>query len=162
MQEDVEHRTVMLAISTAKFTGRVLKSALTKWLAYVKDKRRQKRDVVPHGKQTVQQLARQNQGMTSIEIKDEGIREFERIARKYGVDFAIKKVKGQERQLPTYLVFFKGRDTDALTAAFTEYTEKRVHRKEQPSFRQTLARLRAELAARKQEPVQRQHQEISR
>ena len=159
MQEDVEHRTVMLAISTAKFTGRVLKSALTKWLAYVKDKRRQKRDVVPHGKQTVQQLARQNQGMTSIEIKDEGIREFERIARKYGVDFAIKKVKGQ---LPTYLVFFKGRDTDALTAAFTEYTEKRVHRKEQPSFRQTLARLRAELAARKQEPVQRQHQEISR
>lgn len=159
MQEDVEHRTVMLAISTAKFTGRVLKSALTKWLAYVKDKRRQKRDVVPHGKQTVQQLARQNQGMTSIEIKDEGIREFERIARKYGVDFAIKKVKGQ---LPTYLVFFKGRDTDALTAAFTEYTEKRVRRKEQPSFRQTLARLRAELAARKQEPVQRQHQEISR
>lgn len=149
----------MLAISTAKFTGRVLKSALTKWLAYVKDKRRQKRDVVPHGKQTVQQLARQNQGMTSIEIKDEGIREFERIARKYGVDFAIKKVKGQ---LPTYLVFFKGRDTDALTAAFTEYTEKRVRRKEQPSFRQTLARLRAELAARKQEPVQRQHQEISR
>lgn len=162
MQEDVEHRTVMLAISTAKFTGRVLKSALTKWLAYVKEKRRQKRDVVPHGKQTVQQLARQNQGMTSIEIKDEGIREFERIARKYGVDFAIKKVKGQERQLPTYLVFFKGRDTDALTAAFTEYTEKRVRRKEQPSFRQTLARLRAELAARKQEPVQRQHQEISR
>ena len=76
MQEDVEHRTVTLAISTAKFTGRVLKSALTKWLAYVKDKRRQKRDVVPHGKQTVQQLARQNQGMTSIEIKDEGIREF--------------------------------------------------------------------------------------
>ena len=129
---------------------------------YVKDKRRQKRDVVPHGKQTVQQLARQNQGMTSIEIKDEGIREFERIARKYGVDFAIKKVKGQEGQLPTYLVFFKGRDTDALTAAFTEYTEKRVRRKEQPSFRQTLARLRAELAARKQEPVQRQHQEISR
>ena len=162
MQEDVEHRTVMLAISTAKFTGRVLKSALTKWLAYVKDKRRQKRDVVPHGKQTVQQLARQNQGMTSIEIKDEGIREFERIARKYGVDFAIKKVKGQEGHLPTYLVFFKGRDTDALTAAFTEYTEKRVRRKEQPSFRQTLARLRAELAARKQEPVQRQHQEISR
>ena len=162
MQEDVEHRTVTLAISTAKFTDRVLKSALTKWLAYVKDTRRQKRDVVPHGKQTVQQLARQNQGMTSIEIKDEGIREFERIARKYGVDFAIKKVKGQEGQLPTYLVFFKGRDTDALTAAFTEYTEKRVRRKEQPSFRQTLARLRAELAARKQEPVQRQHQEISR
>ena len=103
----------MLAISTAKFTGRVLKSALTKWLAYVKDKRRQKRDVVPHGKQTVQQLARQNQGMTSIEIKDEGIREFERIARKYGVDFAVKRAKSDETK---YLVFFKARDADALTA----------------------------------------------
>ena len=152
MQEDVEHRTVMLAISTAKFTGRVLKSALTKWLAYVKDKRRQKRDVVPHGKQTVQQLARQNQGMTSIEIKDEGIREFERIARKYGVDFAIKKVKGQ---LPTYLVFFKGRDADVITAAFREFSAKNLEKEKKPSIRKALdqAKQQAKAQHRQREKV---------
>ena len=156
MQEEVEMRTVTMAFHASKFSGRVMKNGIAKLLHAMHGKL-----TVPHGKQSVRQLARQNQGMTNIEIDDPDIHAFERIARKYGVDFAIKKVKGQEGQLPTYLGFFKGRDTDALTAAFTEYTEKRVHRKEQPSFRQTLARLRAELAARKQEPVQ-QHQEISR
>ena len=48
---------------------------------------------VPHGKQSVRQLARQNQGMTNIEIDDPDIHAFERIARKYGVDFAVKRAK---------------------------------------------------------------------
>lgn len=76
---------------------------------------------VPHGKQSVRQLARQNQGMTNIEIDDPDIHAFERIARKYGVDFAVKRAKSDETK---YLVFFKARDADALTAAFQEYTDR--------------------------------------
>ena len=30
------------------------------------------------------------------------------------------------KRQPKYLIFFKGRDADALTAAFTEYTSKKV------------------------------------
>ena len=129
MQEEVENRTVTLMISTTKLTGRVLKEALSKYLAWQKTKaagktktvaEKQQGPVIPHGKQTVRQLIGQNQGVTNIEINDGNIRDFERVARKYGVDYAIKKDKTGE--LPKYLVFFKSRDGDALQAAFQEYT----------------------------------------
>lgn len=67
--------------------------------------------------------------MTNIEITDGNIKSFERVARKYGVDYALKKDTSGER--PRYLVFFKARDADALTAAFKEYTAKGVKREEQ-------------------------------
>ena len=43
---------------------------------------------------------------------------FERTASKYGLDFALKKDVSVEP--PSYLVFFKGRDVDVMTAAFKE------------------------------------------
>ena len=62
--------------------------------------------------------------ISNIEITDPSIKEFEKIARKYGVDYAVKKDRSSSP--PKYLIFFKGRDADALTAAFTEYTSKKV------------------------------------
>ena len=125
MQEEVENRTLTLVVSGTKLTGRLFKAAIVKYMAYRKEKKLQKqrsRDapVIPHGKQTVKQLIGQNQGVSNIEITDPSIKEFEKIARKYGVDYAVKKDRSNSP--PKYLIFFKGRDADALTAAFTEYT----------------------------------------
>lgn len=100
--------------------------------------------VIPHGKQTVKQLVGQNQGVANIEITDSNIKDFERVARKYGVDFALKKDRSGD--IPKYLVFFKARDGDALTAAFKEYTAKTERRKERPSVLQTLRRLKEQAA----------------
>lgn len=94
MQEDVEMKTVMLVINGSKLTGRTLKSAIQKLLAHMRDHSR--RDVTPHGKQTVKQLLQKDQGASTIEINDPSIKDFERIARKYGVDYAIKKCKGDK------------------------------------------------------------------
>ena len=96
MQEEVENRTLTLVVSGTKFTGRLLKAAISKYMAHCKEKKLQKqrsRDapVTPHGKQTVKQLIGQNQGISNIEITDPSIKEFEKIARKYGVDYAVKK-----------------------------------------------------------------------
>lgn len=99
MQEDVEMKTVMLVINGSKLTGRTLKSAIQKLLAHMRDHSR--RDVTPHGKQTVKQLLQKDQGASTIEINDPSIKDFERIARKYGVDYAIKKCKGDK---PKYTV----------------------------------------------------------
>ena len=131
MQEEVENRSVSLAINTAKLTGRTLKNAILKFLEAQKNKSRDSPDPIPHGKQTVKQLAEQNQGMSNIEVTDKNIKSFERVAKKYGVDFAIKKDKSVTP--PKYLVFFKARDADALTAAFTEFTAKTVRKAEKPS-----------------------------
>lgn len=131
MQEEVENRSVTLAINAAKLTGRTLKNAILKFLGAQKNKSRDSPDPIPHGKQSVKQLAEQNQGMSNIEVTDKNIKSFERVAKKYGVDFAIKKDKSVTP--PKYLVFFKARDADALTAAFTEFTAKTVRKAERPS-----------------------------
>ena len=102
MQEDIEHRSVTLIVNGAKFSGRMLKSAIRAYMGYRKEKHREhkaqkqaKGNVVPRGKMTVKQLAEQNQGMSSFEMqKDDGIRQFERVCRKYGVDYAVRQVKG--------------------------------------------------------------------
>ena len=92
------------------------------------------------GKQTVKQLVGQGQGVTNIEISDKNIKDFESIARKYGVDFAVKK--DATEQPPKWLVFFKGRDTDAVTAAFKEYSAKHMSKKaEKPSLLSALHNL---------------------
>lgn len=143
MQEEVEQRTVTLAISTSKMTANVLKSAISKYLAYRKEKKREG-PVKPCGKQSVKQLVGQDQGVTNIEITDKNIKDFERIARKYGVDFALKKDKTGD--IPKYLVFFKARDADALTAAFKEYTAKTDRKKERPSVLKKLRKFKEVVA----------------
>ena len=139
MQEEVEQRTITLAITTTKMTANVLKSAISKYLAYRKEKKREG-PVKPCGKQSVKKLVGQDQGVANIEITDKNIKDFERIARKYGVDFALKKDKTGE--VPKYLVFFKARDADALTAAFKEYTAKSDRKKERPSVLKKLRRFK--------------------
>ena len=146
MQEEVENRTLTLVVSGTKFTGRLFKAAISKYMAHRREKKLNKqrgRDspVTPKGKQTVKQG--QNQGVSNIEINDPSIRDFERIARKYGVDYAVKKDRSTSP--PKYLIFFKARDADALTAAFSEYTQKKVKkadRSERPSVLEKLAQFK--------------------
>lgn len=148
MQEEVENRTLTLIVSGTKFTGRLFKAAISKYMAHRRKKKLEKqrgRDspVTPKGKQTVKQLIGQNQGVSNIEINDPSIKDFERIARKYGVDYAVKKDRSASP--PKYLIFFKARDADALTAAFSEYTQKKVKkadRSERPSVLEKLAQFK--------------------
>lgn len=144
MQEEVENRTLTLIVSGTKFTGRLFKAAISKYMAHRREKKLNKqrgRDspVTPKGKQTVKQLIGQNQGVSNIEINDPSFRDFERIARKYGVDYAVKKDRSTSP--PKYLIFFKARDADALTAAFTEYTDKKVKKAEKTERPSVLAKL---------------------
>ena len=142
MQEEVENRTVNLMISTTKLTWRALVSGYRKFQQYRAKVKAGKE--VPHGKQTVKKLIGQNQGVSSIDIANTGIRDFDRVAKKYGVDYAIKKDRSVSP--PKYLVFFKARDADALTAAFNEYSAKQMNRSQKPSVLKQLSRFK-ELAA---------------
>ena len=124
-----------LTISGTKLTGRMFKAAISQYLAHRRAAKGSK--AVPHGKQTVKQLIGQNQGVSNIELTDPGIRDFDRVARKYGVDYAIKRDRDSDP--PRFLIFFKSRDADALTTAFQEYTAKKVKKAQRPSVLQKLA-----------------------
>ncbi len=135
MQDEVRDKSVALAIKVSKTGGR-LTADLLKWAMrrYMAQSHNPK---IHHGKQTVKQLVKQGQGVQNIEITDKNIKSFEHVAKKYGVDFALKKDTANER----YLVFFKARDADALNAAFAEYAAKTLQRKapEKPSLLQQLS-----------------------
>ena len=112
----------------------MFKAAISQYLAHRKNGKC--KDTVPHGKQTVKQLIGQNQGVSNIELTDPGIRDFDRVARKYGVDYAIKRDRSSDP--PRFLIFFKSRDADALTAAFQEYTARKVKKAGRPSVLEKL------------------------
>lgn len=77
----------------------------------------------------MRQLMKQNAGVSNIEITDSNIKAFESTAKKYNIDFSLKKVKGEQTR---YLVFFKGRDADVMTAAFQEFSAKKLNRDKSP------------------------------
>ena len=129
MQEDVENKTLTLVVSGTKFTGRLLKAAITKYMAYRKEvklekQRKREMPVAHRGKQTVKQLTQQNQGVSNIDIQDKEIRQFERIARKYGVDYAVNT-----REKPL---------ADAIAAAFQEYMGRKLRRETRTSVVERL------------------------
>ena len=140
MQEEVTGKAVALIIDGAKMSEQVLEKALQKFLEAQKNKSQK----MHRGKQTLKQLAGQNAGLANIEISDRNIKAFTHVAKKYHVDFALKKDTTAEQ--PRYLVFFKSRDADAITAAFQEFASRKMGRDEKPSIRERLAQAREQAA----------------
>ena len=136
MQDEINEKTIALYIKTGKLTAQTLQKAMKTLLAQMK----KQKDKTPQGKQTLKQLMKQNTGVSNIEITKDNIKAFESTAKKYGIDFALKKDATETP--PRYLVFFKGRDADALTAAFKEFSAKKLTQDKKPSIRKALAAFR--------------------
>lgn len=148
MQEEIENRTINLVISMAKLSGQ---SILTAGRAFIYRARGGKgmllrNEATYHGKQKVKDLVAQGDTVTSVPVNDKRIRDFEQIARKFGVQFSVVKNRGEGKY--RYLVFFKAKDTDVLTAVFDEYAKKLMRKKEQnrPSVLKELSRIKDMLA----------------
>lgn len=142
MQEEVTQKTMALAITTSRMTASVLAKAMRKFLEAQKNKSHQ----LPKGKQTLKELMKHNTGVSNLEITNDNIRAFSATAKKYGIDFALKK--DSSTQPPRYLVFFKGRETDVMTAAFKEFSSKQLSQEKKPSIRKLLSSMK-ELAQKK-------------
>ena len=116
MQEEVTQKTIALVFKSSRLTADVLKKAMKMYLEH-----RKAGQQATHGKMSVKKLVGQGMGASSIEVTDNNIKPFERVARKYNVDFAVKKDKTVEP--PKYMVFFKGKDADVITQAFKEFVK---------------------------------------
>lgn len=126
MQDEVNEKTIALYIKTGKLTAQTLQKAMKAILS----KGKKQLSKPPQGKQSLKQLMKQNAGVSNIEITEGNIKAFESTAKKYGIDFALKKDATESP--PRYLVFFKGRDADVLTAAFKEFSAKKLTQEKSP------------------------------
>ena len=165
MQEEVNEKTVSLCITGGKVTVRLLKQAMMRFLVAIEKEKAEKArkqqvkeppDKDYHGKQSLKKLAQQNVQLSNIEITDNNIKAFEKVAKKYGIDFSLKRDKSVDP--PRYFVFFKARDVDVMTAAFREYAGVELKKKQvkKPSVRKKLQKSVERKAKHRQRVKQRQ------
>ena len=76
----------------------------------------------PHGKQSVKKLMAHGTAANSIELTGD-TRLFDRVARKWNVDYAFYQVAPDK-----HLLFFKAGQADAITACFSEYSKRLLKR----------------------------------
>lgn len=146
MQDEVNEKTVSLCIRCGKVTANLLKAAMKKALVKMeqekqrlkgqKQPKQDKEDKTYKGKQSMDKLMKQNVQLSNIEITDGNIKSFERVAKKYSIDFSLKKDVNADP--PRYYVFFKARDADVMTAAFKEYTGQSLNKDKKPSVRKKI------------------------
>jgi hypothetical protein len=145
MQDEINQQSMTLATRITEMTAAELKQAVDKLLKEVQAQTAGTMSAVKgsglkHGKLTMKELAAHNAGLSSIELKDPNLRLLYQTMKKNGVDFApVKDGKGK------YTLFFKGRDADALTHAFSQYTKKvtvRAARPQKPSIASALAAMK--------------------
>ena len=145
MQEQVNEKTVALTVKASKITGRLLAQAMRAFLKKAREPTHK------NGKQSIKSLTKQGASLSSIGIDSDNIGSFNRIARKYSVDFALKRDDAEPT--PKWIVFFKAKDSDAITAAFTEYSKILLKQKDRkPSLLAALEKAK-ELATQIAAPV---------
>ena len=116
----MNEKTVSLCIRCGKVTANLLKAAMVKALAKMEQEKKQqgqrtnqkqpqkeKEDKTYKGKQSLDKLMKQNVQLSNIEITDGNIKSFERVAKKYSIDFSLKKDVTADP--PRYYVFFKAK-----------------------------------------------------
>ena len=147
MQEEIEQKSFNIMISTTKLSARTVLRAVKAAFRLYQSKTSQ-------GKQSVRTLLRQNRGVSSVEISKTGIRGLERYAKKYGIDYAIRKDTSEVP--PRYLVFFKAPDAEAFNS---EYSASLLNKDKRPSV---LAKLHELVQAAAELPGKVRHKEQER
>ena len=116
VEEDISRRTIAISLKASKLTARSLAYALRAVGRKIAKEYRASK--TPHGKQSVKKLMAHGVATNSIELSGD-TKTFDRVARKWNVDYAFYKA-GSDK----YLLFFKSGQADAITACFSEYSKK--------------------------------------
>ena len=106
---------------------------------------------ISHGKQSVKKLMAHGASASSIELSGD-TKLFDRVARKWNVDYAFYKT-GPDK----YLLFFKAGQADAMTACFSEYSRKVLNKSKSRRIpiRDQLKRASEQLAQERPRPKER-------
>lgn len=111
---------IAITVRAGKLTARGLAYVLG--AAARKIRKAQRAGQAPQGKQSARKLLRHGGDTSGMELPGDP-RQFDRVARKWGVDYAIRPVeKGK------YLLLFKAKQADAITGCFAEYSRRMLNR----------------------------------
>jgi hypothetical protein len=115
LQEQINKESIAITVKASKLTAKTLAILLQKISRMIAKKHTEAQ--TPNGRQSVKKLMKHNVPTNTIEISgDKGL--FERVARKWNVDYAFHKT-GSDK----FLLLFKSGQADSITAAFSEYSK---------------------------------------
>ena len=149
MQEDIERRTIAVAVDATKLPGRVL--AKVCGAIAEKAKKEYQKELTPHGRQSVKKLMNHGVATNSIPLNGD-TQLFDQVARKYNVDYAFHKTGPNK-----YLLFFKAGQADTITACFSEYSKRAMSKSVgRPSILEQLKKFADLIKSKTIEPQQRE------
>ena len=151
--EEVSRRTIAVSMKAGKLTARGLAYALR--AVGRKIAKEHRKHQTPHGRQSVKKLMAHGTATNSIEVDAPKV--FDRVARKWNVDYAFYQI-GPDK----YLLFFKTAQADAMTACFSEYSHKLLDqsRSKRVLIREQLKQAAEHLANEKHHKKERAKEEV--
>jgi hypothetical protein len=142
LQEDIERRAFAVSVTASKLTGRVLAKVFAAVL------RKLQKGQPPKGRQSVKKLMGHGVNTNTIPL-DENTRLFDRVARRWNVDYAFRKTGPKK-----YLLVFKAGQADAITQCLSEYTKRMMKQERRQSVLGRMGRLNEKI---RQRPREREH-----
>ena len=128
MEQEVNMKITCIAIKTGEEAGKAFLTALSNFNLKVKEselmkKRTKTNQVKEHGGKMVKvkDLRKDGSQIEFVDMGNDELKNFRRYARKYGVTYSMEKNK--ESDPPTYLIFFKAKDSQLITRAVSEYVK---------------------------------------
>ena len=154
MQEEVERRAIAISLTAGKLTARTLAQALSAALRQIRQQRRAA--LTPQGRQSVKKLMNHGVNVSGIPL-DGSTRLFDRVARKYNVDYAFCKIDPKQ-----YRLFFKAGQADAITDCFAEYTKRMMRKERRPSVLKRMERVNGAIARQRPREQERKREAARR
>lgn len=142
MQEEANQKTVGIVVEGGKFTGRMFLRACDKYTQHRRDKKHMRQTdptkyKVNQPKQiTVKQFMKEGEPVRKVELQTPEIKEFEKLARKNGLRFAVMKDKTSEK--PQYVIYFKARSGEAIDLTMEQFTRMQATKKDKPHKQQSV------------------------
>ena len=86
-------------------------------------------------------------GLKRVPVQGEHLKEFERVLKRYGVDFAV--MKETKADSPRFLVFFKAKDEEVLSSVLADCTRRQMEKvaMKRPSVLKLLESMKEKVAA---------------
>lgn len=132
MEEQVNEKTIGIMIRTGETAGRALyygaKNLVAGWQQKGTVQPTPKREKSIGAKVKVKDLLKDNSDVQIVDIRKEGLKDFEKYARKYHVRYAVER--DRKTKPPTYYIFFRGKDGEVINQALSHFVKDQMERAE--------------------------------
>jgi len=138
LHEEVNRESIAFIFKAGRVTTELLEKAMQMYLNRNKTgPGQEKEEKRTPGKISMKKLDEESGGkMSNIEITKKNIGDFDPFAREFKVRYALRKAKDGR-----FYVFFQSGSADAMTAAFTKFTEKMTRKQTRPSMLDNLRKM---------------------